>query len=122
MTIWEKAVVNMQRGAQKLTATAATISERVKVEINYARLRIKLGEVQTAIDEQHRTIGRRVVDMERRSVLPKSTELLMKDDEVVTAVTELAAQEKRKEDILAELAEMREAAKPAVSSQEGRAR
>jgi hypothetical protein len=104
MTIWEKAVLNMQKGAKKIAAAAALFSERVKSEIAIARLRIRLGEVQSLIDEQYLTIGRTLVDLKSRSALPKTAEQLMKDDVIVAAIAEIEAREKEKEDLLAEMA------------------
>ncbi len=112
MTIWEKAILNMQKGTQKISATAAVFSERVKAEINIARLRIRLDETQSLINEQYRLIGRKLVDMQKRSVLPKSAEELMKDEEIVAAVAEIEAREKDKADLRAEIESEQAAFKP----------
>jgi hypothetical protein len=113
MTIWEKAILNMQKGTQKLSTTAAIFSERVKAEIAIARLRIRLDEVQSLIDEQYRAIGRKVIDLKKRSLLPKTTELLMKDEAIVTALAEIEAREKDRDDLHAEIAHEQAAFKPA---------
>jgi hypothetical protein len=46
MTIWEKAVLNMQRGSQRISVAAVLFSERVRVEIAVVRLRIRINEVR----------------------------------------------------------------------------
>ncbi len=45
VTIWEKAVLNMQKGSRKIAAAAAVFSERVKAELTIVRLRIRIDEV-----------------------------------------------------------------------------
>jgi predicted nucleic acid-binding Zn-ribbon protein len=93
MTIWEKAVLNIEKGFRKLTAAAATFSERVKAELAIIRLRIRIDEVQDRIDALHRIIGRKIMDLKKQEALPKTTELLLKADEIVIAMTELADRE-----------------------------
>ncbi len=118
MTIWEKAILNMQRGSQKLSAAAAVFSERVKAEIAIARLRIRLDEEHARIDEQHRIIGRKIVDLHRRSELPKASEQLLKDDDIDAALTELATHEKECENLLAEIVNEQAVFKTAAQSKE----
>jgi hypothetical protein len=103
MTIWEKAVLNMQKGTQKVAAAAAVFSDRVKAEIEIARLRIRVDGINSLISEQHRVIGKRVVDLNNRLELPKTTEQLMKDDAIVMAFSEIQAREKDKVEIMMEI-------------------
>lgn len=103
MTIWEKAILNMQKGTQKLAATAALFAERVKYEIAIVRLKIRLNDVQALIEDQHRVIGRRLVDLKNASALPKTAEQLIKDDDIVAAINEIEAREKEKEELSAEM-------------------
>jgi hypothetical protein len=93
MTIWEKAVLNIEKGFRKITATAAVFSERVKAELAIIRLRIRIDEVQDRIDALHRIIGRKIMDLKKREALPKTTEQLLKADEIVIAMNELADRE-----------------------------
>jgi uncharacterized protein YdgA (DUF945 family) len=118
MTIWEKAIVNMQKGAQKLSATAAIFSERVKSEITIARLRIKLDEVQSQVNERYQIIGRRVVNLKNGAALPRTAEQLVTDEEIAAAMTEIAAREKEKEGLRAEIANEQAAFNPASKQRE----
>jgi uncharacterized membrane protein len=99
MAIWEKVVVNLEKGVRKLAATASILAERVKAEIAIVRLRIRLDEVRSRIDELHRIIGRRVVDLRNRAAMPKAGEQLLKDEDIAAALAELEAMEKDLEDL-----------------------
>ncbi len=103
MTIWEKAIQNMQKGNKKIAAAAGTLSERVKVELALVRLRIRIDEVQARIDGLHRSIGRRIVDLQKQETLPKATEQLLKDDEIVKAMDGLADREQEIGELKAEM-------------------
>ncbi len=103
MTIWEKAILSMQRGAQRLSMSAAILSERVKCEIAIIRLRIKIDEVQSRMDEQYRLIGRRVVNLKNGEALPITTEQLVKDTEIEAAMAEIETCKKDKEDLQNEI-------------------
>jgi predicted nucleic acid-binding Zn-ribbon protein len=89
MTIWEKAILNMQRGIKRISIAAALFADRVRVEINIVRLRIRIDEVQERIDAQHQAIGRKVVNLTRGEALPIMTEQLVKDEEITAAMAEL---------------------------------
>lgn len=104
MKLWEKVIVNMERGSQKLTAGAAVFSERVKAEIAMVRLRIRRDEVRSILKEQHRIIGGKIVELSKKDALPKTTDLLLRDEEIVTALSEITAREKDLEDIQAQIA------------------
>ncbi len=118
MTIWEKAVLNMQRGTQRLTATAVIISERLKAELAIVRLRIRLDEVKSQIDEQYRIIGRRVVNLANGAALPRTTEQLVEDEEIAAAMTEIEARKKEREDLHNDIANEQAAFKPATKHEE----
>ena len=118
MTIWEKAVLNMQRGAQRLSATAVIVSERLKAEITIARLRIRLDELRSQINEQYRIIGRRVVNLANGAALPRTSEQLVKDEEIAAAMTELDARKKEMEDLHNEIANEQAAFEPAANQEE----
>jgi molecular chaperone GrpE (heat shock protein) len=111
MTIWEKAVLNIEKGFRKITAAAATFSERVKAELDLIRLRIRIDEVQDRIDALHRIIGRKIVDLKKQEALPKTTEQLLKVDEIVIALTELADREQEIEELRTGLKSIQSAVK-----------
>jgi seryl-tRNA synthetase len=118
MTIWEKAVVNVQKGLQKINTVSAFFSERIKAEIAIVRLRIRIDEIQTQIDELYRTIGRRVVDLKNRGEIPKASEQLLRDEDIVSSMNELVEQKKEIEDLLNEIKIEQEARKPAPKQKE----
>ncbi len=120
MTIWEKAIFNMQKGAQKVSAAAAILSERVKAEITIARLRIRLDEVQARINEQYRIVGRRVVNLARGEALPKTTEQLVKDEEIASAMAEIGICKKEMEDLHHEIREELSGAGSASGNEEAK--
>ncbi len=90
MTIWEKAVLNMQKGSRKIAVAAAVFSERVKAELTIIRLRIRIDEVQNRMDKLYGMIGRRIVDLKIKETLPKTIEQLLKDEDITTAMIEIA--------------------------------
>ena len=93
MTIWEKALTNMQKGSEKLMATAATFSERVQAELNIVRLRIRVDNVQTSMHEEYQTIGRTIVELHNSAAMPKMAEQLLQDEKIATALVALTALE-----------------------------
>jgi hypothetical protein len=99
MTIWEKAILNMQRGSKRISISAALFADRVRVEINIVRLRIRIDEVQEQIDAQYQAIGRKVVNLSRGDALPKTTEQLVQDEEISVAMTELADRKQEIEEL-----------------------
>ena len=118
MTIWEKVVVNIEKGSRKLAATAAVFAERVKAEIAIARLRIRLDEARSRTDELHRVIGRRVVDLKNRAAIPKAGEQLLKDDDIAAALAELETVKKDLEDLDAEIKNVYSAFEPEPTHKE----
>jgi len=112
MTIWEKAVVNMQLGAQRVAIAAATFSERVKVEISLVRLRIKMDEVQARINGLHQAIGRRVEMLHNSEALPKTSEQLLKDEEISASMNALAERKVELDSIKTEIRTELDALKP----------
>jgi hypothetical protein len=99
MTIWEKAVLNMQRGAQRISVAAVLFAERVRVEIAIVRLRIRINEVQARIDELYQSIGRKVVNLALGDALPKASEQLVQDEEISIAMQELADRKQEIEEL-----------------------
>jgi len=118
MTIWEKAVLNMQKGAQKLSTAAVLISERVKAELMIARLRIRLDELQSRINERYQVIGRRVVNLAKGDALPKTPEQLVRDEEIAAAMTEIDAFKKDREDLYGEIEREQAVFKPGANTEE----
>jgi len=112
MTIWEKAVVNMQHGAQRVAIAAATFSERVKVEIALVRLRIRIDEVQDRINGMHQAIGRRVEMLHNSDALPKTSEQLLLDEEIAASLNALAERKNELETLKAEIRTELDALKP----------
>ena len=119
MTIWEKAILNMQKGVGKLSMLAATFSERVRAEINIARLRIRLDEVRGLIDEQYRAIGRRIVELKTADKLPRTAEELVSDELITAAAAELEARQRDLEDLQKEIESEQAAYKPAEKQKGG---
>ncbi len=118
MTVWEKAILNMQKGTQRISAWAAVLSERVRSEIAIIRLRLKLDEVQSNIDDQYRIIGRRFVNLKSGEALPKTTEQLIKDEEISAAVEQIEARKKEREDLQQEIVREQEPFAPAEKREE----
>jgi len=112
MTIWGKAVLNIQKGVLKISLVASTVSERVKAEIAIVRLRIRIEEIQAQIDELHRTIGLTIVDLIKSNEMPKSTEELLKHENIAVALNELAERKKEIEELNVEMKNEQDAFKP----------
>jgi hypothetical protein len=118
MTIWGKTILNIEKGSKKISVMAATFSEWVKTELVIIRLRIKIDETQTAIDQLHRQIGRKIMDLKKQEALPKATDLLFRDEEIVMAMAELTDREQEIEELRTELKIVRRDLKTAVRQTE----
>jgi hypothetical protein len=99
MTIWEKALLNMQRGAQRLSVAAVLFAERARAEIAIVRMRIRINEVQARIDELHQGIGRKLVNLAMGDALPKMSEQLVKNEEIADAIHEIADRKQEIEEL-----------------------
>jgi hypothetical protein len=99
MTIWEKAVLNIQRGSQRISVAAVLFSERVRVEIAVIRLRIRINEVQTRIDELYQGIGRTLVNLANGNALPKTSEQLVQNEDISLAMQELSDRKQELEEL-----------------------
>jgi methyl-accepting chemotaxis protein len=99
MTIWEKAILNMQRGVQRISVAAVLFAERVRVEIAIVRLRIRINEVQARIDELYQGIGRKVVTLAMGDALPKMSEQLVQIEEISEAMHELTDRKQEIEEL-----------------------
>ncbi len=118
MAIWGKAVLNIEKGGKKITVMAATFSDWVKTELQIIRLRIRIDETQTAIDQLHRQIGRKIMNLKKQDALPESIDLLLRDEEIVMAMTELADREQEIEELKTELKIVRRDLKTTVKQTE----
>jgi hypothetical protein len=103
MTIFDKVLINLHRGAERLKEIAAVFSERVKSDLNIIRIRIRMDGVQKSIDAAYRDIGRRVVDLRAKAAFSKAEEHLLNDEEIVAAFAELVRRKKELDDLNAEL-------------------
>ena len=99
MTIWEKAVLNMQRGGQRISVAAVLFAERVRVEIAIVRLRIRINEVQARIDELYQGIGRTLVNLAKGDALPKTSEQLVQNEDISLAMQELSDRKQELEEL-----------------------
>jgi hypothetical protein len=118
MAIWEKAVVNMERGTHRIIAFAEVFSDRVKAEISLARLRIKTNELQAQKDELYKVIGRFIILLKNKGELPKTSEQLMNQEELVAAMSELAQLELELKDLEDEIKTEQEASSPVLKEKE----
>jgi hypothetical protein len=103
MNIWEKVVLNMRNGVKKVAAAAATFAERVRAEVAIVRLRLRIDEINSRIAELMRMIGRKLVDLQKKNALPKTTDQLLKDEDIVAAIVELADREQEIEELNREI-------------------
>jgi predicted nucleic acid-binding Zn-ribbon protein len=118
MAIWGKAVLNIEKGSKKITVMAATFSDWVKTELQVIRLRIRIDETQTAIDQLHRQIGRKIMNLKKQNALPESIDLLLRDEEIVMAMAELTDREQEIEELKTELKIVRRDLKTTVKQTE----
>lgn len=120
MTIWEKAILNMQRGGQRISVAAVLFADRVRAEIAIVRLRIRNNEVQGRIDELYQGIGRRVVNLTLGDAMPKMTEQLLHDEDIAAAMIELRDRKQELEDLNQELKNEKVLLKTASNRTEGK--
>src|SRR5512147_1904087 len=89
MTVWEKTLVNLQKGHDRLMSFASTVSERVKAEITIVRLQMQIGDIRNKVGEQQRIIGRKLLELKDGGSLPSSFDLLFKNDEISSALEKI---------------------------------
>ncbi len=99
MTIWEKVILNIRRGSQRVAIAAALVAERARAELTIVRLRIRHDEVNATINELYQGIGRRVKSLATSGTMPKTCELLLQDEEITSAFAELIEREKEIEEL-----------------------
>jgi len=120
MNIWEKVVLNMQKGSKKVAAAAATFAERVRAEVAIVRLKLRIDEVSSRIADLHRTVGRKLVDLQKKNALPKTTDQLLKDEDIVAAIVELADREQEIEELNKEIKSIQSDIKTTIRHTEDR--
>jgi hypothetical protein len=120
MTIWEKAILNMQRGSQRLSVASALFADRVRAEIFIVRLRIRIDEVQNRIDELYQVIGKRVVNLALGDALPKTSEVLIQDEDIAAAMADLKDRKQELEDLNNEIRNEKDLFKTAQKGTEGK--
>jgi SepF-like predicted cell division protein (DUF552 family) len=120
MNIWEKVVLNMQKGSRNVAAAAATFAERVRAELAIVRLRLRVDEVSSRISELHRTVGFKLVDLQKKNNLPKTTDQLLKDEDIVAAIVELADREQEFEELNQEIKNIQTDIKTTIRDAEDR--
>lgn len=113
MPLWEKTLINLQKGVEKLNSFSAVFAERMRAEINIVRLRMQLDDVQGQIDEQHRIIGKKLAALHESGSLPESFENFFTNDDIADALANIARLEKQLDNIHDELAAEAESIKSA---------
>ncbi len=103
MPIWDKTLTNLQKGHDKLTAFAQTFAERMRSEITIIRVRVQIDGLREKQGEQHRLIGRTLLDQRTEGTLPQTFELFFKSAEVTAALEKIAQYERDLENLRDEL-------------------
>lgn len=120
MTVWEKTLINLQKGYAKLASFAATFSDRVKVEITVVRLRVQIDGIQAKVREQQQVIGQKLLEMKENDTLPGTFDLLFNNYEIASAVDKIERYQKDREILLDDLRREAEVLKPAPASHDER--
>jgi hypothetical protein len=120
MTVWEKTLINLQKGYAKLSSFAATFSDRVKAEITSVRIRMQIDGIQAKVREQQQFIGQKLLEMKENDTLPSTFDLLFKNYEIASAVDKIERYQKDREILLDDLKREAEVLKPAPASQDER--
>jgi hypothetical protein len=103
MALWDKTMINLQKGHDKLTYFAATFAERVKAEITVIRVRLQIDDVREQIGKQHRLIGQKLLELRSEGTLPQTFELFFKNSEIVSALEKIVLYERELENLTDEL-------------------
>jgi hypothetical protein len=103
MTVWEKTLINLQKGYGKLMFFAANASDRIKAEIIIIRLRMQIEALRNAIGDHHRSIGKKLLEMKDNDTLPKSFDLFFSSSEIITYLEKIDRAQKDLEILLDEL-------------------
>jgi len=103
MTVWEKTLINLQKGYGKLMFFAANASERIKAEITVVRLRMQIEELQDTIGDHHRSIGKKLLNMKDNDALPNSFDLFFTNAEITAHLEKIDRAQKDLEILLDDL-------------------
>jgi hypothetical protein len=103
MTVWEKSLINLQKGYGKLMSFAANVSERAKAEINIIRLRMQIDALRDTIGDYHRSIGKMLLEMKDNDTLPKSFDLFFASSEIAALLEKIDRTQKDLEILLDDL-------------------
>ena len=120
MTVWEKTLVNIQKGYTKLTVFASIFSERARAEINIVRIRMEIDSVQRSIAEQQQLIGKKLLDLKEGGDLPRTFELFFAGDEIASALEQIERLNRELEIHLDDLQNEAEVLKAAPARQDER--
>jgi len=120
MTVWEKTLINLQKGYAKLVSFAATFSDRVKAEITIMRLKIQIDGIQAKVREQQQIIGQKLLEMRENDTLPGTFDLLFINYDIASAVDKIERYQKDREILLDDLQREAEVLKPAPASHDER--
>lgn len=89
MTAFDKILMNLQKGYERLKQGAAIFSERAKFEMNLFKMRIKINSMRQRITELQAEIGRKVVELHNGDTHPRTFEAFLKDEEVTACLEEI---------------------------------
>lgn len=103
MTVWERTLVNLQKGHGKLMSFAANASERIKAEVNIIRLRSQIDALRDTIGDHHRSIGRKLLEMKDSDALPKSFNLFFSNSDIPAHLEKIDLAQKDLEILLDDL-------------------
>jgi len=103
MTLFDRVLINLHRGAERLKKCAALFSERLKFELSVIRMRIRIDDIRTRIKELHAQIGRKAADLSGAEAQSGSLESFFRAEEVHAALKEIAALNKELDEIVADL-------------------
>ncbi len=82
MTVWEKALVNMEKGYARISSFAANFSERVKSDINIIRIRMQMEDLRTSIAKEHAFIGARLLELAEDASLPTAVDQFLTREDI----------------------------------------
>ncbi|MEK6743883.1 MAG: hypothetical protein AABZ15_09740 [Nitrospirota bacterium] len=103
MTVWEKTLINLQKGYGKLMSFTANASERIKAEITIVRLRMQIDALRGTIGDHHRSIGKKLLEMRDTDALPGSFALFFTNSEITAHLEKIERAQKDLEILLDDL-------------------
>lgn len=103
MTVWEKTLINLQKGYGKLMSFAANASERIKAEITIVRLRMQIDGLRETIGDHHRSMGKKLLEMKDADALPASFDLFFANIEIASHLEKIERAQKDLEILLDDL-------------------